>query len=143
MDNVDPRHLKLTPLIGRTPTVPEKGPTWDPAVALAAYERDELVRLRRENRQLRLERDILSKAAVWFARETGTLSIGYSGSRARTRLFSLLLPRPRNALSHGASELRQYLAEQLGQTLIREVTAIEFSIQPCLLSIAHLQLRPK
>jgi transposase len=46
---------------------------------LAAVERDELVRLRRENKQLRLERDILSKAAAWFARETGTLS-GSSGS---------------------------------------------------------------
>lgn len=33
-------------------------------------ERAELERLRRENRQLRLERDILSKAAAWFARET-------------------------------------------------------------------------
>ena len=28
-------------------------------------------RLRREVRQLRLERDILSKPAAWFARETG------------------------------------------------------------------------
>jgi transposase-like protein len=32
-------------------------------------EREELNRLRRENRQLRLEREILSKAAAWFARE--------------------------------------------------------------------------
>lgn len=32
-----------------------------------------------ENRQLRVERDILSKAAAWFARETGTL-LGSSGS---------------------------------------------------------------
>jgi transposase len=32
-------------------------------------ERDEINRLRREVRQLRLERDILSKAAAWFARE--------------------------------------------------------------------------
>ena len=31
-------------------------------------------------RQLRLERDILSKAAAWFARETGTIPSGSSGS---------------------------------------------------------------
>ena len=48
--------------------------------ALSSAERDELARLRRENRQLRLERDILSKAAAWFARETGTLPSGSSGS---------------------------------------------------------------
>jgi transposase len=47
---------------------------------LAAAEREELVRLRREVRQLRLERDILSKAAAWFARETGTIPSGSSGS---------------------------------------------------------------
>ena len=41
---------------------------------------DELIRLRRENRQLRQERDILSKAAAWFARETGTLPSGSSSS---------------------------------------------------------------
>jgi transposase len=50
------------------------------APGLAAAERDELIRLRRENKQLRLERDILSKAAAWFARETGTLPSGSSGS---------------------------------------------------------------
>ena len=48
--------------------------------ALVAAERDELTRLRREVRQLRLERDILSKAAAWFARETGTIPSGSSGS---------------------------------------------------------------
>src|SRR5439155_1674151 len=36
--------------------------------ALKPDERAEFERLRRENRQLRLERDILSKAAAWFAR---------------------------------------------------------------------------
>ena len=48
--------------------------------ALAAAERDELLRLRRENKQLRLERDILSRAAAWFARETGVVSPGSSHS---------------------------------------------------------------
>jgi transposase-like protein len=33
---------------------------------LTTAEREELNQLRRENRQLRLERDILSKAAAWF-----------------------------------------------------------------------------
>jgi transposase len=43
-------------------------------------ERDELIRLRRENKQLRLERDILSRAAAWFARETGAVPPGSSNS---------------------------------------------------------------
>jgi transposase len=47
--------------------------------AMASSERDELSRLRRENKQLRLERDILSKAAAWFARETGAVPSGSSG----------------------------------------------------------------
>jgi transposase len=36
---------------------------------LTSLEREELTRLKRENRQLRLEREILSKAAAWFAQE--------------------------------------------------------------------------
>jgi transposase len=37
---------------------------------LTSQEQAELKRLRRENKQLRLEREIFSKAAAWFARET-------------------------------------------------------------------------
>ena len=46
----------------------------------SSVERDELSRLRRENRQLRQEREILSKAAAWFARETNTIPPKDSGS---------------------------------------------------------------
>ena len=34
---------------------------------------EELGRLRRENRQLKREREILAKATAWFARETGSV----------------------------------------------------------------------
>jgi transposase len=50
------------------------------ADGLTSAERDELHHLRRENRRLRQERDILSKAAAWFARETGVIPSGSSNS---------------------------------------------------------------
>jgi transposase len=38
---------------------------------LSTAEREELTRLRRENRKLKEEREILAKAAAWFATESG------------------------------------------------------------------------
>jgi transposase len=43
------------------------------ADGLTSTERDELRRLQRENKTLREERDILKKAAAWFARETNSI----------------------------------------------------------------------
>ena len=62
---------------------------WVAAAALAderssgvasGSESEELKRLRRENRRLRQERDILAKAAAWFARETDATPEGSSHS---------------------------------------------------------------
>ena len=40
---------------------------------LKTEEREELARLRRENARLKEEREILSKAAAWFAREMNAI----------------------------------------------------------------------
>ena len=40
---------------------------------LTTAERQELARLRRENKRLRLEQEILARALAWFARETGSI----------------------------------------------------------------------
>lgn len=47
---------------------------------LSTGEREELRKLRQENQQLKLEREILSKAAAWFAQETTTNSRRSSNS---------------------------------------------------------------
>ena len=60
---------------GRTGDRPEKG--------LLPGESDEMIRLRRENRQLRQERDILAKAAAWASRARPAR--GRPGFRGRGR----------------------------------------------------------
>lgn len=47
---------------------------------LTNVEREELVKLRRENKQLKTEREILAKATAWFAREADTKPKKSSGS---------------------------------------------------------------
>ncbi len=47
---------------------------------LTTDEKEELRRLRRENKILREEKEILAKAAAWFAEETGSTPRGRSSS---------------------------------------------------------------
>lgn len=54
--------------------------------SLTSFEREELARLRRDVKQLQQERDILSLATAWFAREANTISPKGSRSSARTGL---------------------------------------------------------
>lgn len=44
------------------------------ASPLSSAEREELLRLRKQNKQLQMERDILAKATAWFAHHGATKS---------------------------------------------------------------------
>jgi transposase len=81
---------------------------------LTTAEREELSRLRRENRQLRLEREILSKAAAWFARE-GDTRVSWSGHAGGDGPRRLLLGPRRGACGHWlATADRARMAPRLG-----------------------------
>ncbi len=64
-------------LLQEVPFMPITRPPYSPEFRQQVID---LARAGRENKQLRVERDILSRAAAWFARETGAVSSGSSGS---------------------------------------------------------------
>ena len=51
---------------------------------LSGGERKELAKPRRDARRLRMEREILARAAAWFAQETDSIQSGHSYSWERT-----------------------------------------------------------
>ena len=71
---VDPHieNLKSTTFFGRRFTRRQIAEVQQTVAMFPALSRKELSRLRRENRQLKMDREILSKAAAWFARETNS-----------------------------------------------------------------------
>ncbi len=48
---------------------PADGESTSKKLGLSLADQDELIRLRKENEQLRMEREVLKKAAVFFAKE--------------------------------------------------------------------------
>src|ERR1700739_1575098 len=88
-------------------------------------ERGELTRLRRENRRLRQERDILAKAAAWFARETAVIPSYLAGPKADTvsSLTATALVDMGLASLAGIFDLplgsRRVASDQLGQRPVR------------------------
>jgi transposase len=64
--SLDLTESSLRNWVSRARTDAGKGPPG----ALTSSEKEELAQLRRENRQLKMERDILKKAAAFFAKES-------------------------------------------------------------------------
>ena len=58
-------------MLGRWKRDIESGSVKDATISDGVSIQDELKRLRKENKQLKLEREILKKAAAFFAREQG------------------------------------------------------------------------
>jgi transposase len=58
----------------------DSGPPARGKDVLSSAEREELARLRRENKRLQQERDILAKATAWFAGKGDKTSIGSTNS---------------------------------------------------------------
>lgn len=71
----EPSAISIRNWVAKAQDIPKKRPA-DPVNS----DRQELEKLRREVRILREERDILKKAAAWFAQETGTPSSRRSSS---------------------------------------------------------------
>ena len=64
--NLDLTETALREWVRRAEIEAGEGPTG----ALSQAEREEMVRLRRDNKRLQMERDILKKATAFFARES-------------------------------------------------------------------------
>src|SRR5262245_13441192 len=64
------RDLDLTPSVLSTWVRRARADRTKGKTGLTTAEREELSRLRKENRSLRMERDLLKKAAVFFAKES-------------------------------------------------------------------------
>jgi hypothetical protein len=108
---------------------------------LSAAERDELARLRRKNKQLRLEHHILSRAAAWFARETGARGRAVQASIAGSDLGAPRPPSPSHSAPWQCSGKALWSrGTPLGQPPCPEEQAVAPAQPP--IGLAECQTRP-